>query len=59
MDKKSNFEEGSKIMKINNIFSSEDDNYTYAPDIEKLSYSKNASYVHYCPNETIQGNAIP
>ena len=50
--------EGSKIMNINNIYSSEDDNFTYAPDLEKLSYSKNASYVHYCPNETIQGNAI-
>ena len=49
--------EGSKIMNINNIYSSEDDNFTYAPDLEKLSYSKNASYVHYCPNETIQGNA--
>ena len=50
--------EGSKIMNINNIYSSEDDNFTYAPDLEKLSYSKNASYVHYCPNETIHGNAI-
>ena len=52
------FEEGSKIMGIKNISSSEDSNYTNAPDIEELDLSANASYVHYCPNETIQGNAI-
>ena len=50
--------EGSKIIDINEIYSSEDSNFTCAPDIEKLDISENASYVHYCPNETIQGNAI-
>ena len=52
------FNEGSKIMNIKNIFSSEEDKFSHAPNIENLSLSKNAAYVHYCPNETIQGNAI-
>ena len=52
------FIEGSKIMDIKNIYSSENNNFTNAPDLEELDFSENASYVHYCPNETIQGNAI-
>ena len=52
------YAEGSKIIDINEIYSSEDSNFTCAPDIEKLDISENASYVHYCPNETIEGNAI-
>ena len=52
------FQEGSKVMNIKNIFSSEDSNFTNAPDINKLDFSEDAAYVHYCPNETIQGNAM-
>ena len=52
------FLEGSKLMNLKEIYSSEDNNFTNAPDIEELNFSDNASYVHYCPNETIQGNAI-
>jgi len=52
------FIEGSKIMDLKNIYSSEDNNFTSAPNIEDLRISENASYVHYCPNETIHGNAI-
>ena len=52
------FNEGSKIMNVKNIFSSEEDKFSHAPNIENLSLSKDAAYVHYCPNETIQGNAI-
>ena len=52
------FIEGSKIMDLKEIYSSEKNNFTCAPDIESLELSDNAAYVHYCPNETIQGNAI-
>jgi phosphoserine aminotransferase len=50
--------EGSKIMDIKEIYSSEKDSFSCAPDIENLELSENAAYVHYCPNETIEGNAI-
>ncbi len=50
--------EGSKIININEIYTSEQNNFTTAPNIERLNISKDASYIHYCPNETIQGNAI-
>ncbi len=49
------FEEGSKIAKIDQIFTSEDKNFTYAPNFKDLKIPEDASYVHYCPNETIQG----
>ena len=52
------FIEGSNIMDLKEIYSSEKNNFTCAPDIENLKFSDNAAYVHYCPNETIQGNAI-
>ncbi len=52
------FIEGSKIMDIKEIYSSEKNNFTCAPDVENLELSNNAAYVHYCPNETIEGNAI-
>ena len=45
-------------MDLKNIYSSEDNNFTSAPNIENLKISENASYVHYCTNETIHGNAI-
>ena len=49
--------EASKIIKVNTIASSEGKNFTYAPDSNDWNISQNASYVHYCPNETIQGVA--
>tara|TARA_B100001029_G_scaffold82423_1_gene67701 strand:- start:4994 stop:6070 length:1077 start_codon:yes stop_codon:yes gene_type:complete len=49
------FEQGSKIAKIEQIFTSEDNNFTYAPNFKDLKISEDASYIHYCPNETIQG----
>ena len=52
------FIEGSKIMDIKEIYSSEKGGFTCAPDLENLELSENAAYVHYCPNETIEGNAI-
>ena len=49
------YEEGSKISKLDQIFTSEDKNFTYAPNFEDLKIPEDASYVHYCPNETIHG----
>ena len=50
--------EASKIIKVNTIASSEAKNYSYAPDPKAWKISENSAYVHYCPNETIQGVAI-
>ncbi len=52
------FEEGSKITEIDQIFSSENENFIYAPHFKDLKIPKDASYVHYCPNETIHGVAF-
>lgn len=50
--------EASKLTKVNTIASSEDDNFSYAPLDSLWNVSEESAYVHYCPNETIQGVAI-
>tara|TARA_B100000886_G_scaffold316168_1_gene254601 strand:+ start:810 stop:1886 length:1077 start_codon:yes stop_codon:yes gene_type:complete len=50
--------EASKILKVNTIASSEAKNFTYAPHPKNWQVSENSAYVHYCPNETIEGVAI-
>ena len=51
--------EASKLIKVNTIASSEDNgSFNYAPHPDSWEFSSNASYVHYCPNETIHGVAI-
>ena len=50
--------EASKIIKVNTIASSEAKNYSYAPDPKTWKISEKSAYVHYCPNETIQGVAF-
>ena len=50
--------EGSKITNINTIASSEDRQFSYAPNPDIWKMESNSSYIHYCPNETIQGVAI-
>ena len=50
--------EASKIIKVNTIASSEGKNFTYAPDPHNWKVSEKSAYLHYCPNETIQGVAI-
>ena len=50
--------EASKYSSINVIASSEEDNFTYAPKKESWNLDTNTKYVHYVPNETIQGVAI-
>ncbi len=48
-------EEALKYGKANIIASSKDKNFTYIPDVDKLNYSPNASYVHITSNNTIFG----
>ncbi|NCU88732.1 MAG: phosphoserine transaminase, partial [Proteobacteria bacterium] len=50
--------EASKLTKVNTIASSENNGFSYAPAEEDWKYSEDSAYVHYCPNETIQGVAI-
>lgn len=48
-------EEAEKFGKVNIVASSKDKNFTYIPDVDALEYSKNASYIHICENNTIFG----
>ncbi len=50
--------EASMLTQVQTIASSEDKSFTYAPHEDLWNISSDASYVHYCPNETIQGVAI-
>ena len=52
------FNEASKIFDSNEIFRSDEGICTKVPNIEELKLSKNAAYLHYCPNETIEGVAF-
>ncbi len=47
--------EGAKFGTANIVASSKDKNFTYIPDTDKISFNKNASYVHICENNTIYG----
>ncbi len=47
--------EAEKFGRVNIAASSKDKNFTYIPDVEKAAYSKNASYIHICENNTIYG----
>ncbi|HZW24966.1 MAG TPA: 3-phosphoserine/phosphohydroxythreonine transaminase [Gallionella sp.] len=55
-------DEAKKFCHVNEIASSADKNFSYAPDFKTWKQDKDAAYVHYCPNETIGGvefNWIP
>ena len=41
------------------IASSEDENFSYVPDVDTLSFSPDADYVYICQNETIYGTRYP
>lgn len=41
---------------INLVASSEDENFTYVPDVDKLEIRPDADYVYICENETVYGN---
>ncbi|MGE4272360.1 MAG: 3-phosphoserine/phosphohydroxythreonine transaminase [Desulfitobacterium sp.] len=54
--------EGKIYGKINVIASSEDQNYSYIPDLKNLKFSEDADYVYICHNNTIFGtkfNELP
>lgn len=50
--------EAQKYGSTNIIASTQDTGYTSVPAQSELSFSSGASYVHYCPNETISGVAF-
>lgn len=43
----------------NLVASSDDKNFTYVPDVDKLDFSSDADYVYICQNETIHGVKYP
>ncbi len=47
--------EASKFGEAKVVASSKDKNFTYIPDVDKIEYSANASYIHICQNNTIYG----
>jgi len=49
------FKEAKKYGTVNLAASSEDKNHTYIPTQEQLVLDPNASYFHYCANNTIYG----
>ena len=56
---KKSIAEASKLINVKTIASSENNgSYTKAPHPDSWNISPDSSYVHYCPNETIQGVSI-
>ncbi|WP_165060329.1 MULTISPECIES: 3-phosphoserine/phosphohydroxythreonine transaminase [unclassified Adlercreutzia] len=41
------------------VASSEDENFSYVPDVDSLKFSNDADYVYICQNETIYGTRYP
>lgn len=50
--------EAKKFGSVNIVASSEDKNFSYAPEQSQWKLDPNAAYVHYTPNETIGGVEI-
>ncbi|MBC5580961.1 3-phosphoserine/phosphohydroxythreonine transaminase [Anaerofilum sp. BX8] len=48
-------EEAAKFGEARIVASSKDRNFTYIPDVKAIDYSKDASYLHICENNTIFG----
>lgn len=40
---------------VNVVATSEDENYTYVPDVDNLTFRDDADYIYICQNETIHG----
>jgi phosphoserine aminotransferase len=47
--------EAKKYCDVNVVASTEDSGFTRVPDADSLTFSDDAAYVHYTPNETIGG----
>ncbi len=41
------------------VASSEDDNFSYVPDVDAIEFDPDADYVYICQNETIYGTRYP
>ena len=50
------YKEAKKYGQINLVASSEDQNFTYVPNVDELELSQDADYVYICENETVYGN---
>ena len=50
--------EAEKLIKVNIIASSEDSKFSHFPTFEEWKITNNSAYIHYCPNETMQGIAL-
>ena len=50
------YKEAKKYGQINLVVSSEDQNFTYVPNVDELELSPDADYVYICENETVYGN---
>jgi len=50
--------EAEKLIKVNIIASSENSNYSKFPKYDEWNVSSDSAYIHFCPNETMQGIAI-
>ncbi|KOR30223.1 hypothetical protein TI03_00030 [Achromatium sp. WMS1] len=53
------FAEGKHLANANLAATTENINFTNVPDAASLNFAKDAAYVHYTPNETIQGVEFP
>ncbi len=51
--------EAKRYCDVNVVASTEESGFTTVPDAASLAFSDNAAYVHYTPNETIQGVEFP
>jgi len=50
--------EGGKLINANIIASSLDNNFSSFPEYKDWNISNDSCYIHYCPNETIQGISL-
>ena len=50
------FKEAKLYGDINLVASSEDENFTYIPNVDELEFRPDADYVYICENETVYGN---
>ncbi len=51
--------EAKRFCDVNIVADTSDSKFTTVPSVESLSFSADAAYVHYTPNETIQGVEFP
>ena len=50
------FKEAKLYGDIRLVASSEDENFTYVPDVDGMEFREDADYVYICENETVYGN---